>query len=211
RVINRGGSLGDVVTSMMDAGFKDKDMMVGAMRAYNYREQFGPSVWDGDAYIGEAVASMSVLKLAQTPANMALFEHTAHRLANRRYIDRVPWTDLTKDEQKYLDDYFKNPTRDKIRGIEALASGSQILGRDNKGNIIQSNKEYPLPPEFEGWSQERGLLMNRFIMPHLSQKYLAAANAGDLHKASEILQIMAHSEYWTGNVKLTPSKAIPRF
>ncbi|MEU4342435.1 hypothetical protein AB0H00_14385, partial [Nocardia sp. NPDC023852] len=210
RVINRGGSLGDVVTSMMDAGFKDKDMMVGAMRAYNYREQFGPSVWDGDAYIGEAAASMSLLKLGQTPANMAIFQHTAHRLANRRYIDRVPWTALTHEEQAYLQDYFDNPTRDKIRGIEALASGSQIT-RDRQGNVVQSNKEYPLPPEFEGWSQERGLLMNRFIMPHLSQKYLSAANAGDLHKASEILQIMAHSEYWTGNVKLTPSKAIPRF
>lgn len=26
-----------------------------------------------------------------------------------------------------------------------------------------------------------------------------------------LLQTMANSEYWTGNVKLTPSKAIPRF
>ncbi|MEU4341530.1 hypothetical protein AB0H00_09705 [Nocardia sp. NPDC023852] len=210
RVINRGGALGDVVTSMMDAGWKDKDMMVGAMRAYNYREQFGPSVWDGDAYIGEAAASMSILKLGQTPTNMALFQHTAHRLANRRYIDRVDRSALTKAEQDYLDDYFKKPTRDKIRGIEALASGSQIT-RDRHGNVVQSNKDYPLPLQFEGWSQERGLLMNRFIMPHLSQQYLQAAEAGDLHTASEILQTMAHSEYWTGNVKLTPSKALPRF
>ncbi|WP_406281119.1 hypothetical protein OH799_16180 [Nocardia sp. NBC_00881] len=210
RVINRGGALGDVVTSMMDAGWKDKDMMVGAMRAYNYREQFGPSVWDGDAYIGEAAASMSILKLGQTPTNMALFQHTAHRLANRRYIDRVDRSALTKAEQDYLDDYFKKPTRDKIRGIEALASGSQIT-RDRHGNVVQSNKDYPLPLQFEGWSQERGLLMNRFIMPHLSQQYLHAAEAGDLHTASEILQTMAHSEYWTGNVKLTPSKALPRF
>ncbi|WP_327115715.1 hypothetical protein OHB12_02410 [Nocardia sp. NBC_01730] len=211
RVINRGGSLGDVVTSMVDAGFKDKDMMVGAMRAYNYREQFGPSVWDGDAYIGEAAASMSILKLGQTPTNMALFQHTAHRLANRRYIDHVPSSALTQAERDYLDDYFENPTRDKIRGIEALASGSTITRDPRTGALKQSNDDYPLPEKFEGWSQERGLLMNRFIMPHLSQRYLAAANKGDLHEASEILQIMAHSEYWTGNVKLTPSKAIPRF
>ncbi|MEU7767967.1 hypothetical protein AB0B25_22995 [Nocardia sp. NPDC049190] len=141
---------------------------------------------------------------------MALFHQTAHRLANRRYIDDVPESDLTRAERDYLHDYFRNPTRDKIRGIQALAGGSRIT-RNASGALVQSNPDYPLPLAFEGWSQERGQLMNRFIMPHLAEQYLTAAATDDLATASEVLQKMANSEYWTGNVKLTPSKAIPRF
>ncbi|MBF6170972.1 hypothetical protein [Nocardia blacklockiae] len=210
RVLNRGGSLSDVGAAMIDAGFTDEAMVTDAIRAYNYRENFAPSVWDGDKYIGEAAASLAVLKLGTSPANMALFQQTAHRLANRRYIDHVHENELTREELDYLHDYFAAPTRDKIRGIQALAGGSRIT-RDASGNVVQSNPDYPLPVEFEGWSQERGQLMNRFIMPHLAQQYLTAAHAGNLPRASEVLQVMANSEYWTGNVKLTPSKAIPRF
>lgn len=210
RVVNRGGSLTDLGSSLIDAGFTDQEMIIDAIRAYNYRQNFAPSVWDGDKYIGEAAASLAVLKLGRSPANMALFQQTAHRLANRRYIDHVAESELTREERGYLQDYFRAPTRDKIRGIEALAGGSTIT-RDAAGAIVQSNPDYPLPAQFEGWSQERGQLMNRFIMPHLAGQYLHAANAGDLARASELLQTMANSEYWTGNVKLTPSKAIPRF
>ncbi|MBF6172313.1 hypothetical protein [Nocardia blacklockiae] len=210
RILNRGGSLSDVASAMIDAGFTDHAMITDAIRAYNYRENFAPSVWDGDKYIGEAAASLAVLKLGTSPANMALFQQTAHRLANRRYIDHVHENELTREELNYLHDYFAAPTRDKIRGIQALAGGSRIT-RDASGNVVQSNPDYPLPVEFEGWSQERGQLMNRFIMPHLAQQYLTAAHAGNLPRASQVLQVMANSEYWTGNVKLTPSKAIPRF
>jgi hypothetical protein len=212
RVINRGGNLTDAYSAMVDAGF-DNAMIIDAIRAYNYRQNFAPSVWDGDKYIGEAAASLSVLKLGRSPANMALFQQTAHRLANRRYVDHVPESDLTTEELAYLQDYFAKPTRDKIRGIEALAAGSRIIRKKTGTGVElkQSNPAYPLPLEFEGWDQERGQLMNRFIMPHLGKQYLAAADAGDLARASEIPQVMASSEYWTGNVKLTPSHAIPRF
>ncbi|WP_454198816.1 hypothetical protein [Nocardia sp. Marseille-Q1738] len=210
RVVNRGGGLSDLGSALIDAGFTDQEMVIDAIRAYNYRQNFAPSVWDGDKYIGEAAASLAVLKLGRSPANMALFQQTAHRLANRRYIDHVAESELTREERDYLGDYFRAPTRDKIRGIEALAGGSTIT-RDSAGNIVQSNPDYPLPVQFEGWSQERGQLMNRFIMPHLASQYLDAANTADLPRASELLQTMANSEYWTGNVKLTPSKAIPRF
>ncbi|WP_280277028.1 hypothetical protein [Nocardia wallacei] len=210
RVLNRGGSLTDVGAALTDAGFTDHSMITDAIRAYNYRQNFAPSVWDGDKYIGEAAASLAVLKLGTSPANVALFQQTAHRLANRRYIDHVHENELTREEMAYLRDYFANPTRDKIRGIQALAGGSRIT-RDASGAVVQSNPDYPLPVEFEGWSQERGQLMNRFIMPHLAQQYLGAAQAENLSRASEVLQVMANSEYWTGNVKLTPSKAIPRF
>jgi hypothetical protein len=210
RILNRGGSLGDVDAAMFDAGFKDKDMVIDAMRAYNYRQNFAPSVWDGDKYIGEAAASLAVLKLGRSPANMALFQQTAHRLANRRYVDHVPESDLAPAELAYLRDYFRDPGRDKMRGIQALAGGSRIT-RDGNGAVVQSDPSYPLPLAFEGCSQDRGQLMNRYIMPHLGQQYLAAADTGDLARASEVLQIMANSEYWTGNVKLTPSKGIPRF
>ncbi|WP_327115556.1 hypothetical protein OHB12_01875 [Nocardia sp. NBC_01730] len=210
RIVNRGGGMGDISTAMIDAGFMDQEMIIDAMRAYNYRQNFAPSVWDGDKYIGEAAASLAVLKLGRSPANMALFQQTAHRLAKRRYIDHVPESELTRAELDYLHDYFDTPTRDKIRGIQALAGGSKII-EDARGNQVQSNPGYPLPAQFKGWSQERGELMNRFIMPHLASRYHTAADAGDLKEASNVLHTMANSEYWTGNVKLTPSKAIPRF
>ncbi|WP_280382526.1 hypothetical protein [Nocardia wallacei] len=124
RIINRGGMLNDAATAMMDAGFTDQRMIINAIRAYNYRQNFAPSVWDGDKYIGEAAASLAVLKLETSPANMALFQQTAHRLANRRYIDHVPESELTREERDYLQDYFRNPTRDKSSEMALTWEGS---------------------------------------------------------------------------------------
>ncbi|MFI6369150.1 hypothetical protein ACIBG0_41355 [Nocardia sp. NPDC050630] len=78
RVINRGGALNDVYGALVGAGFEDEAMITDAMRAFNYRQNFAPSVWDGDKYIGEAAGSLAVLKLGRSPANIELFQQTAH-------------------------------------------------------------------------------------------------------------------------------------
>ncbi|MGO4617694.1 hypothetical protein AB4305_27745 [Nocardia sp. 2YAB30] len=199
RIISRGGFLGDATTCLTDAGFTDKGMMTDAVQAYHYREQLGPSMWDGDAFIGKAMASMSMLKSEKSPANMAIFRHTAHRLANQRFRDRKSWSALTEDEQNYLQGYFENPTQERLGGIVALAGGRKTVGQNQ------------LPKELETWSKQSGVRMNDAIMPYLSHKYLAAAEAGDLHKATEYLRTMALTEIWASTGTLTPSKAIPRF
>ncbi|WP_433202495.1 hypothetical protein ACQP1G_12380 [Nocardia sp. CA-107356] len=196
RVVDRGASLGDAEAAMFSAGFTDKEMRTNAIKAYNYRTSWGPNMWDGDKHIGQAIASLGVLKLGETPANIALFKRTAHRLAERRFADPdLQFSSFTAPEQQFLRDYFTNPTEPVIHAIRDVVSGT--------GNSL---------PGLTGTvSRDRGALMNRFINVHLSREYLAAAEAADFAGASSILQKMALPEYWTGSSTLTPSKAIPTF
>ncbi|MFE9327689.1 hypothetical protein ACIHDR_39885 [Nocardia sp. NPDC052278] len=196
RVIDRGASLGDAEAALFSAGFKDKEMRTNAIKAYNYRTSWGPNMWDGDKHIGQAIASLGVLKLGETPANVALFKRTAHRLAQRRFADPdLQFSSFTAPEQQFLRDYFDNPTEPVIHAIRDVVSGT--------GNTL---------PTLTGTvTRERAALMNRFINVHLSREYLAAAEAEDFAAASGILQKMALPEYWTGSSTLTPSKAIPTF
>ncbi|WP_433525801.1 hypothetical protein ACQPZ2_13305 [Nocardia pseudovaccinii] len=196
RVVDRGGSLGDAEAAMFSAGFGNKEMRTNALKAFNYRTSWGPNMWDGDKHVGQAIASLGVLKLGRTPANVALFRRTAHRLANRRFADPdLQFTSFTAPEQQFLRDYFNNPTEPVIHAIRDVVSGT--------GNAL---------PNLTGTvTRERAALMNRFINVHLSREYLAAAEAENFAAASGILQKMALPEYWTGSSTLTPSKAIPTF
>ncbi|WP_433631272.1 hypothetical protein [Nocardia sp. CA-120079] len=196
RVVDRGASLGDAEAALFSAGFKDKEMRTNAIKAYNYRTSWGPNMWDGDKHVGQAIASLGVLKLGETPANVALFKRTAHRLAERRFADPdLQFSSFTMPEQQFLRDYFDNPTEPVIHAIRDVVSGT--------GNTL---------PTLTGTvTRERAALMNRFINVHLSREYLAAAEAEDFATASGILQKMALPEYWTGSSTLTPSKAIPTF
>ncbi|WP_330257121.1 hypothetical protein OG874_22635 [Nocardia sp. NBC_00565] len=196
RVIDRGASLGDAEAALFSAGFTDKEMRTNAIKAYNYRTSWGPNMWDGDKHIGQAIASLGVLKLGRTPANVALFQRTAHRLAERRFADPdLHFSSFTAPEQQFLREYFNNPTEPVIHAIRDVVSGT--------GNSL---------PNLTGTvSRDRAALMNRFINVHLSREYLAAANAEDFATASGILQKMALPEYWTGSSTLTPAKAIPTF
>ncbi|MFI6956153.1 hypothetical protein ACIBJI_22080 [Nocardia sp. NPDC050408] len=196
RVIDRGASLGDAEAAMFSAGFTDKEMRTNAIKAYNYRTSWGPNMWDGDKHVGQAIASLGVLKLGETPANVALFKRTAHRLAERRFADpHLQFSSFTAPEQQFLRDYFDNPTEPVIHAIRDAVSGT--------GNSL---------PNLTGTvSRERAALMNRFINVHLSRQYLAAAESENFAAAAGILQKMALPEYWTGSSTLTPSKAIPTF
>jgi hypothetical protein len=196
RVIDRGAGLGDAEAALFSAGFTDKEMRTDAIKAYNYRTSWGPNMWDGDKHVGQAIASLGVLKLGATPANVALFKRTAHRLAERRFADpALQFSSFTAAEQQFLRDYFNNPTEPVIHAIRDVVSGT--------GNSL---------PGLTGTvSRDRATLMNRFINVHLSREYLAAAEAEDFAAASGILQKMALPEYWTGSSTLTPSKAIPTF
>lgn len=196
RVIDRGASLGDAEAALFSAGFTDKEMRTDAIKAYNYRTSWGPNMWDGDKHIGQAIASLGVLKLGRTPANIALFQRTAHRLANRRFADpELQFSSFTAPEQQFLRNYFNNPTEPVIHAIRDVVSGT--------GNSL---------PNLTGTvARDRAALMNRFINVHLSREYLAAAEAEDFAAASGILQRMALPEYWTGSSTLTPAKAIPTF
>lgn len=196
RVVDRGGGLGDADSALTSAGFTDKQMRLDAIRAYNYRTSWGPNMWDGDKHLGQAIASMNVLKLGRTPANVALFQRTAHRLANRRFADpQLRFTSFAAEEQALLRAYFANPSKPVIERINQVATGSATTLPGITGTV----------------EPERAALMNRFINVHLSRSYLAAAQAEDLPAASEILRKMALPEYWLGTSKLTPSKAIPTF
>ncbi|WP_433683840.1 hypothetical protein [Nocardia sp. CA-119907] len=196
RVIDRGGGLGDAEAAMFSAGFTDEDMRTNAIKAYNYRTSWGPNMWDGDKHVGQAIASLGVLKLGRTPANIALFQRTAHRLAERRFADPdLQFSSFTAMEQQFLRGYFNNPTESVIHAIRDVVSGT--------GNSL---------PGLTGTvTRDRAALMNRFINVHLSREYLAAARAQDFAAASGILHKMALPEYWTGSSTLTPSKAIPTF
>lgn len=196
RLIDRGASLGDAEAALFSAGFTDKEMRTNAIKAYNYRTSWGPNMWDGDKHVGQAIASLGVLKLGATPANVALFKRTAHRLAERRFADPdLQFRSFTALEQQFLRDYFDNPTESVIHAIRDVVSGTGTT----------------LPNLTSTVSRERAALMNRFINVHLSREYLAAAEAENFAGASEILQKMALPEYWTGSSTLTPSKAIPTF
>ncbi|MEV2225782.1 hypothetical protein AB0E01_38830 [Nocardia vinacea] len=196
RVVDRGASLGDAEAALFSAGFNDKEMRTNAIKAYNYRTSWGPNMWDGDKHVGQAIASLGVLKLGETPANIALFKRTAHRLADRRFADPgLQFSSFTAPEQQFLRNYFANPTEPVIHAIRDVVSGT--------GNTL---------PNLTGTvTRDRAALMNRFINVHLSREYLAAAEAENFAGASEILQKMALPEYWTGSSTLTPSKAIPTF
>ncbi|WP_329412040.1 hypothetical protein OG563_06265 [Nocardia vinacea] len=196
RVIDRGASLGDAEAALFSAGFKDKEMRTNAIKAYNYRTSWGPNMWDGDKHVGQAIASLGVLKLGETPANVALFKRTAHRLADRRFADpSLQFSSFTAPEQQFLHNYFDSPTEPVIHAIRDVVSGT--------GNTL---------PNLTGTvTRDRAALMNRFINVHLSREYLTAAEAENFAGASEILQKMALPEYWTGSSTLTPSKAIPTF
>ncbi|MEU7763908.1 hypothetical protein AB0B25_02120 [Nocardia sp. NPDC049190] len=185
-ILSRGGFLSEVVSCMIDAGFKDEAMMEGARYAHHHQQSLRPNVWKGDTFLGDAVASIRMLGDDRSPANIALFRQAAHRLARLRYVDNKQQSALTKDEQKYLEAYVNNPTSEKAVGIKTLANGK----RDSEGKLIPSKGQPPLPTSLEGWSQASGKRMSEFIMPHLSQKYLAAAEAGDVSKASEYLAAM---------------------
>ncbi|WP_227983636.1 hypothetical protein [Nocardia spumae] len=196
RVIDRGGGLGDLDSALTSAGFTHKQMRLDAIRAYNYRTSWGPNMWDGDKHLGQAIASMSVLKLGRTAANVALFQRTAHRLANRRFADPdLRFSSFDAEEQALLRAYFANPTKPVIEGINQVATGAATTLPGISGTV----------------ASDRAALMNRFINVHLSRRYLEAAEAEDLPAASEILRKMALPEYWMGTSTLTPSKAIPSF
>ena len=196
RLIDRGAGLGDADAALFTAGFTDKEMRLNAIKAYNYRTSWGPNMWDGDKHVGQAIASLGVLKLGATPANVALFKRTARRLSERRFADPdLQFNSFTTPEQQFLRNYFNNPTEPVIHAIRDVVSG--------KGNTL---------PDLTGTvTRERAALMNRFINVHLSREYLAAAEAEDFATASGILQKMALPEYWIGSSTLTPSKAIPTF
>ncbi|MFI6363615.1 hypothetical protein ACIBG0_12800 [Nocardia sp. NPDC050630] len=196
RVVDRGASLGDAEAALFSAGFTDKEMRTNAIKAYNYRTSWGPNMWDGDKHVGQAIASLGVLKLGETPANVALFKRTAHRLAERRFADpNLQFSSFTAPEQQFLRDYFNNPTEPVIHAIRDVVSGTGSSLPGLTGTV----------------TRERAALMNRFINVHLSREYLAAAEAENFAAASGILQKMALPEYWTGSSTLTPSKAIPTF
>ncbi len=196
RVIDRGGGMGDLDSALTSAGFANQRIRLDAIRAYNYRTSWGPNMWDGDKHLGQAIASMGVLKLGRTPANIALFQRTAHRLANRRFADpELRFSSFDAAERELLRGYFAAPSRAVIEGINQVATGAAATLPGIPGAV----------------TADRAALMNRFINVHLSRRYLEAARVEDFSTASEILRTMALPEYWLGTSRLTPSKAVPSF
>ncbi|MQY26322.1 hypothetical protein [Nocardia aurantia] len=196
RVIDRGGNLGDVESALAAAGFADKSMRIAAIEAYRHRTGWAPNMWDGDRYLGEAIASLNILKLGRTPANLALFQRTAHRLANDRFADpELQFARFTPAEQTFLHRYFAAPAKPLHDAIDQVATGAATTIPGLPGTV----------------SADRAAMLNRFLNVHLSREYLAAAQAGDLPAAAETLRKMALPEYWAGTSRFTPAKTIPAF
>ncbi|WP_026343283.1 hypothetical protein [Nocardia sp. BMG111209] len=196
RVIARGGNLGDVESALAAAGFADKNMRIDAIEAYRHRTDLAPNLWSGDRFLGEAIASLNVLKLGRTPANLALFQHTADRLANHRFADPdLRFARFTPAEQAYLHRYLATPAKPLREALDRVATGAATTIPGLPGPI----------------SAERAAMLTRFLDVHLGREYLAAAQAGDLPAAAATLRKMALPEYWSGGSRLAPAQTIPEF
>lgn len=215
RISDGGGSPANIYAALGAAGFDkgnaDSDRYHHAIQAHIYRKLFGPTIWDGDPRIGEALASLRYAErpnIEQDIARANVVEGAARLayafpedlgLAARREAG-MP-NGLDDREQRYVDQYLRSPNRKMLRGMVALYGRADPDDEGDDG----------LPPELVGMSQGSGQRMLAFLQNHLASQYLAAAERGDLQGASRHLERLAWANHYSGSAKMTPSGVVPHF